>query len=155
MRVYLCQHGKATSKKENPERPLTDEGRQEVTRVGRRLSAAEIRPGAIWHSGKLRAEETARVLARQVAPEIEIREHEGLSPTDDPQRTREALENEGEGDVLLVGHLPHLSRLCSLLIAGDAELEPVAFRNGGVMCLESEGGAWQLRWYLVPELARS
>jgi phosphohistidine phosphatase len=53
---------------------------------------------------------------------------------------------------MLVGHLPHLSRLAALLLAGDPERETVAFRNAGVVCLEGQGGRFAVRWILTPEL---
>ena len=52
---------------------------------------------------------------------------------------------------LLVGHLPHLSRLASLLLVGDATREIVAFRMGGIVCLENDAGRWRIKWILTPE----
>ena len=33
MRIYLMQHGRPTAKEENPEKPLSVEGRQDVERA--------------------------------------------------------------------------------------------------------------------------
>ncbi len=54
MQVYLVQHGLAKSKEEDPERPLTAAGREEVERVARAAAAAGVRPakkGARGSSG--------------------------------------------------------------------------------------------------------
>lgn len=155
MRLYLCQHGKATSKDEDPDRPLTDEGRGEVGRVARRLASAEVRLDGIWHSGKLRAKQTADILAEHLSPAGGLEARDDLSPMDDPTSARSAAEGSGADAVLLSGHLPHLSRLCSLMLTGDADREPVAFRNAGVVCLAWDGNeeGWKLEWALVPELA--
>jgi len=53
------------------------------------------------------------------------------------------------GDLMLVGHLPHLDRLTSLLLYGSV----VSFRMGGVVALDGgDGRRWSLRWFLPPEL---
>jgi phosphohistidine phosphatase len=66
MELYLLQHGEATSKEVDARRPLTDRGREDVTRVGRTARAAGIRVAAIYHSGKLRAEQTAQILSEEL-----------------------------------------------------------------------------------------
>ncbi len=54
---------------------------------------------------------------------------------------------------MLVGHLPHLRRLASLLLVGDPEREIIRFRNGAIVCLVQGDGHWLLQWVLTPELA--
>lgn len=153
MLIYLAQHGEARSKEEDPERPLTGAGRDDVGWVARRLEGG-IALEELWHSGKRRAEETAAIFADHLRPHNGMRVREGLSPTDDPGAIRDALET-ASASVMLVGHLPHLDRLASLLLAGDAEGGLIRFENGGVLCLERSGsGGWSVRWYLTPELAR-
>lgn len=53
---------------------------------------------------------------------------------------------------MLVGHMPFLARLAGLLVAGNPETEVVRFQNGGIVCLEGEGGRWRVRWAVVPDL---
>jgi phosphohistidine phosphatase len=55
---------------------------------------------------------------------------------------------------LLVGHLPHLSRLLSLLVVGDPDRGLLAFRMSGLVGLGRESGGWRLRFVLTPELVR-
>jgi phosphohistidine phosphatase len=43
-----------------------------------------VRVELILHSGKLRALETAEILARELGPGIEVRQADGLAPKDDP-----------------------------------------------------------------------
>ncbi len=60
--------------------------------------------------------------------------------------------------LMLVGHLPFLSRLASLLLVGDPERALVRFRMGGIVCLTGEPagaggtGGWMVAWMLIPEL---
>ncbi|MBI3989381.1 MAG: hypothetical protein HY347_07165 [candidate division NC10 bacterium] len=42
--------------------------------------------------------------------------------------------------LMLVGHLPHLSRLTSALLVGDPEREVIRFRMGAIVCLSKTAG---------------
>ncbi len=151
MQVYLVQHGLAKSREEDAARPLTAEGRDEVERVATAAAAAGVHPASILHSGKARAQQTAEIFAARLKPADGVRAMQGLDPTDEPQRARETLEG-AEAPLMLVGHLPHLSRLASLLLADSPEREIVGFRNAGVVCLERQERHFGIRWILTPEL---
>lgn len=150
MLLYLVQHGKAKSKEEDPDRPLTNEGREELEAVSLLL----MRYGAITatrvvHSGKLRAAETARLFGTRL--DVPVEEQEGLKPLDDPAAWARRVMDDGE-DTMLVGHMPHLSKLASLLLSGDPEAGLVDFANGGVVCLGEVDGDWALQWSIPPSL---
>jgi len=150
MRIYLVQHGKAKSKQEDPSRPLTAEGIQESTQTSALLSRTDLSVSRILHSGKARAQQTADILALGIQPRPKIETREGLAPMDDPQQIAETLA-ESSDDVVMVGHLPHLERLTSLLLTEEADL--VAFQNSGIVCLERDrGNSWSLRWAIPPQL---
>ena len=71
---------------------------------------------------------------------------------DDPQRIAEVL-SQSSDDVMMVGHLPHLQRLASLLLTEESEQNPVTFQNSGVVCLErNQDDSWSLRWAITPQL---
>ena len=59
MIVYLVQHGEAKSEEEDPERPLTDNGRFTVESVSEHIAPLGLGVTRIIHSGKLRAKQTA------------------------------------------------------------------------------------------------
>lgn len=151
MELYLAQHGRAVAAEEDPDRPLTAGGREETERVARALAAAGVRAGAVWHSGKTRARQTAEIFAAHLAPEVELERREWLGPLDDPRKAVEAARELGE-DVLLVGHKPYMSRLPSLLLTGNPEADAVEIRPSGVVALAARDGAWCLLWSLPPEL---
>ncbi len=148
--LYLAQHGKSFSEAENPERRLTPEGVAETERVAGLLAAVGVKVAEVLHSGKARARQTAEIFSRRLgAP---VREVDGLAPNDDPRiwaSRAEAL----AADVMLVGHLPHLSRLASLLLVGDPQREVVKFRYSGVARLERGEAGWRLAWYVTPDIA--
>ena len=150
MRLYLVQHGKPVPKEVNPERPLSGEGREEVKRVASFLKGAGIKVPQVVHSGKARARETAEILANALGAELTQRE--GLAPLDDVKPLVAEIDSLLD-NTMLVGHLPHLAKLASLLVAGDEEKGIVKFQQGGVACLiKDEEGAWAVAWMVVPEL---
>lgn len=153
MRLYLIRHGEAESEEVHPARPLSKKGRADVEKTaGFALAAGLGGAEDVFHSGKLRARETAEIVARLIQPTVGIIEKDGLSPNDEPSiwagRLKGAYKN-----TVLVGHLPHLGRLASLLVCGR-NLEAVSFEAGGIACLERDrNGSWTLLWSVMPEMA--
>jgi len=155
MRLYLVQHGAAASKDVDPDRSLTAEGLETVGTVGAFLASSEIRPARIEHSGKLRARQTAEILADSVGPPDGIHEIEGIAPLDAIMPLAEQLAA-SVTDVMIVGHLPHLSRLATRLLGGEHEDDAiVSFQMGGVVCLvRDDAEHWAVAWMVVPELLK-
>ena len=152
MLAYLVQHGKAKSKQEDSDRPLTDEGRKEVESVMLlMLRFGAITASRVVHSGKRRAAETAELIAGKL--EAEVAAEDGLAPDDDPAVWAARLK-EADRDLVVVGHLPHLERLASLLLCGRPEGGVVRFANGGVVCLAGQDGRWSLQWAVTPSLVQ-
>jgi phosphohistidine phosphatase len=111
-----------------------------------------FRVSAIYHSGKKRAAQTAKVLADYLKPEKGIAGTDKLAPMDDPAIWSKRV-TEMSGDIMLVGHLPYLAKLTGLLLCGDKEKMFVDFRMAGIVCLKrSEDGTWALEWMIVPEM---
>jgi phosphohistidine phosphatase len=152
MRIYLVRHGDANPKEQDPDRHLSDRGRREVAKMAAFLKPLGLKVDAIWHSGKPRAQETAEALAGAVASGGGLSRRKGLSPDDPIEPVAEEL-IAGAADIMIVGHLPFLGGLASLLLTGRADAEPVDFAKCGVVCLEGGAGRpWQVKWMLVPEL---
>jgi phosphohistidine phosphatase len=160
MEVYLVRHGEAMSEADNPERPLTAGGRDEVRRVGAAAARLGLRPTEIRHSGKRRAAQTAEIFAEALGLREAVVAVSGLAPNDDVRPVAAALAATSQS-VMLVGHLPFLSRLTSLLLVGDPDRPLVQFPMGGIVCLEAEppvtgaSAIWNLVWALPPAMASS
>jgi len=161
MDVYLIQHGQALSAEQDPQRPLSEEGRAATASVadylaalGTRLITPSIRQ--VRHSGKLRAQQTAEIYARALCPDVVPEAVEGMNPKDDPRTLYEELTARRERDeaLLLVGHLPHLARLAGLLLTQDAERTPVHFANAGVLKISFGPEGWAVQWYVTPACVR-
>jgi len=153
MYLYLMQHGEAVSKEADPERPLSQEGRSEVRKVATHLAAGlGISIQRIYHSGKLRAEQTAAIMARELQLRENVEMAKELNPTSLPWGWVERLVDMQE-NVMIVGHLPHLKRLTALLVCQDESKKCVDFRNGGVVCLfRDESGIWSMSWIIIPQI---
>jgi phosphohistidine phosphatase len=152
MYCYLMQHGEAKTESEDSARSLSERGREEVRLVALHAAAAGVQVAEILHSGKLRALQTAKILADYLRPPRGTREIEGLGPNDDPKKARADLAAASE-PLMIVGHLPHLSHLASALILGEPKTDLIRFRTGAMVCLARTEGAFRLEWLLTPELA--
>lgn len=152
MEFYLVRHGEAVSQAVNGQRPLTPEGRRDVEMLGRAAAQRGIRPSQIFHSGLLRARQTAEILSQSLGPVEGVRELVGLRPEDDPVIAKAELES-STVSLMLVGHLPHISRLASFLVAGNAEQELVQFAPATVLGLFYENHHWKILWKITPATA--
>ncbi|MEJ2703126.1 MAG: phosphohistidine phosphatase SixA [Sedimentisphaerales bacterium] len=152
MKLYLVQHAKAASKDVDPQRALTDEGRRDIEKIATFLKPLKLTVDVLWHSGKTRAAQTAETLAQVVKVKEGTIARDGLAPNDDVEVLKDDLDA-SDNDVMIVGHLPFLSKLASLLLADDESAGTVAFQKGGIVCLEQVAeGQWQINWMIIPEL---
>ena len=66
--LYLVHHAEAAESHVDPQRPLTEAGRRHAERLAGEAARRGVRPAAVWHSGKLRARQTAEILWRACNP---------------------------------------------------------------------------------------
>ncbi|MFC1480421.1 phosphohistidine phosphatase SixA [Candidatus Omnitrophota bacterium] len=152
MKLYLVQHGEATSKDINPERPLTEKGREDASKTALFLKKSGITVDVIWHSTKLRAIETAQVFEKELTPTGGILQKEGLAPNDPTEGIFSEAEAESK-DIMIVGHLPFIQKIAALVLLGSESSKIIRFNMGGVVCLKkSEEGFWQLVFEVIPDL---
>ena len=152
MFLYLVQHAKAKSEEEDPDRPLSEEGFSDIEKVAAYVSQFGFTVDNIFHSNKLRAKQTAEVLAIHMKPSYSITEQDAMAPLDDPAIWAERLGGMS-GSIMLTGHQPHLGKLASLLLCGDADKHIIALKMAGVVCLwRDDSGIWSLQWMLTPDV---
>lgn len=147
MPMYFVQHGKAVPKELDPDRPLSAEGRIEVEHVGACLRHMGLTLRGVCHSGKNRAQQTAEILATEVGLDY-ASEMEGMKPNDDVVDFSKGLQDQ----TMYVGHLPHMGKLVSYLVAGNEDAGVVSFSNGGVVCVEEDDNGYHIKWFLLPFL---
>lgn len=150
MHLFLVHHGDAVGADVDPRRPLSPKGREAVERAAENAAGRGARPTVVWHSGKLRARQTAEAFCRACNALAEFSATRDLQPDDPPAWLRDRLRGEPR-DILIAGHFPHLPRLLALLLTG-ADEAPVSFPLHGVVALETtdDGETWQEQWRIQP-----
>jgi len=152
--LYLLRHADAGDPeawtRPDAERPLSGKGRRQAERLGRHLAAIEFAPDAILTSPKVRAAETARIVAEAMGREVA--EDDRLADALDVSSLGNILHDAGPPRrVVLVGHDPDFSELLSALVGAEFSL-----RKGAVARVDVDGpiepGSGVLRWLLPPDL---
>lgn len=152
MKLYLVQHAKAASKQIDPQRPLTEEGRRDIQRIAAFIKPLNLCVDYLWHSEKRRAIQTAEILAEVIKVNEAQTIRDGLGPNNDVIALRDEITS-SQHDVMIVGHLPFLGKLASLLLTGSESADTVAFKQGGIVCLSHpEMNQWQIDWMVTPEV---
>jgi phosphohistidine phosphatase len=143
--VILMHHADALGADADPARPLSALGRAQAEWLARRAQADRVRPQAIWHSGKLRARQTAEALLRFCNPGATFKLMRGLRPEDSPEWIRDLLVVEDQ-DVAVVSHMPLVPALLEALTQGSRE-----FPLNGMVLLERTGSrTFHERWRVAP-----
>lgn len=144
MKLYLIQHGEATDEKTDPARPLTEQGRKVVAKTAESLRKARVETDEVWHSTKLRARQTAEIITETLRLKRSM--EKGFLGPKDPVALVADMINVSNKNIMIVGHLPFLAKLASLLITGVEDREVVSFKPGKLFTLEKTGPTWTLEW---------
>lgn len=154
--LYLMQHAQAVAEEVDALRPLSEEGRTAIARVAAHVALRSLPVEHIYHSGKLRARQTAEILGAALHVENRVEQLEGLNPKDRAEPLARWLRVETEkspgSGIVLVSHLPLLEHLASLLLTGDEEMGVIAFQYAALVALEPKGDGkrFAVRWMLPP-----
>jgi phosphohistidine phosphatase len=159
--LYLVHHGDAVGPEVDPARPLSKRGRVEADMLAENAAERGVKPAVIWHSGKLRAKQTAEAFWRRCNPLSTCAAARGLQPTDPASWIVDTLSAQilapGEparqprvGGVMLVGHFPHMPRLLALLLTRNPAAAPADFPMHGLVALEELNGKWMESWRMGP-----
>ena len=151
---YLVRHGEATSKEQNPARPLTEPGAKEVEQIAAWFTSTKLPVDEIRHSEKLRAQQTADIFAQHLGLPGRVTGCPGLSPNDDVQPVADSLSRETKS-LMLVGHLPFMGRLVGCLVVGDPKQTVARFDAAGVVVLQRDDDRWNILCALSPQLLGS
>ncbi len=148
-RLYFAQHGLAIDKTDNPERPLSEQGIKQTRAVADHLLQSNILISQIFHSGKLRASQTAEIISSILKIEsVSAADH--LSPNDDIALITKNLNID---NALYIGHLPHLEKLISYLVCGDKKQNIIKFQNSAIICLKKNNSLYNICWYMTPGIS--
>lgn len=156
MHIVLVRHGIAIDREDpacppDPERALTEQGRERTHYAALGLRALEISPGAILTSPYVRAVQTAELIAAalKVAPEG-IERTELLVPDAPPRPALGLILSRAgtAGTVLVTGHAPNLDLVLAAMFDRD---EPFTeLKKAGAAAVEVTPEGPVLRWLHEP-----
>lgn len=147
MPIYLMRHGEASSGPSG-EPELTPRGIAEASEIAGWCASRGVEIHAIYHSGKLRARQTAEIMQSRLESG-RLEERDGLKPSDDPFAVASFLETCAM-PVLVVSHLPILDCIAGLLVENDPRRFVVGFATAQIACFERNSEAWTLEWTRRP-----
>lgn len=155
MKLYLVRHGEY--KVSDIKAPLNAKGKNDIYKLSQFLKNAKVEVSSILHSDKLRAQQTAEILAAgMLNTNTNLQYQPGLAPMDDVTDCVKDIafySGEAELNVMIVSHLPFLSRLVSQLLIRDANKEIIFFEPGTLACLENfSQEKWYIKWTISPDL---
>jgi phosphohistidine phosphatase len=157
MELYLLRHAHAgdpgTWDGPDERRPLSDKGEKQADRLGRFLAGVGFEPDAIITSPKLRAAQTAKLVAERLG--LPVGEDERLAREVGIGALEAILRDAGNpGRPVIVGHDPDFTDLVAIL-CGAAR---VPMRKGALARIDVERplqpGGGPLRWLVPPDLLR-
>ncbi len=134
-------------------RPLSDKGEKQADRLGKFLAGVSFAPDAIISSPKLRALQTAEIVAGHLG--LAVTRDDRLASGFDLATVDAILRDAGDpARPVLVGHDPDFSEIVEAL-TGSAEL---TMKKGAIVRIDVErpleAGAGSLAWLIPPDLLK-
>ena len=144
MKVYLVHHVDALSAEQDPQRHISQKGREQADRLGTRLRALGVAPVRILHSDKQWTIDTAERIAAKLGAQDKTAKTAYPINTDDPVAPFMAEIAAAGGDIMMCGHVDYLLRSASQLVCGDEKRKVFEFKpgNGTAVCVEGKGKDW-------------
>lgn len=153
MELYLLRHADAGDPTAwtgpDAARPLSGKGRRQASRLGSFLRDRRFDPELVISSPKIRAAETAQIVAEAIGTEVRVDDRlaEGFMLAE----LQEILHEHGSLErVVLVGHDPDFSELTEELVG-----VPIPVRKGAFLRIdvpaEPQAGSGVLRWLIPPD----
>ena len=148
MKVYLVHHVDALSAEQDPQRHISQKGKEQADRLGTRLKALGVAPARILHSDKQWTIDTADRIAAKLGASAKTARTAYPINTGDPVAPFMAEIAKGGGDIMMCGHVDYLLRTASQMVCGDEKRKVVEFKpgNGTAVCLEGEGKTWYITY---------
>ena len=154
LELYLLRHAHAGDPTkwtgDDGGRPLSQKGRRQSASLGQFLAERAFAPDSIISSPKLRARQTADIVADAIG--IAVSEDERLAGPLDVDVLAAIVESTGGDRIVLVGHDPDFSDLAASLCAASY----LPLKKGSLaridLSLPIQQGTGILRWLLPPDL---
>jgi phosphohistidine phosphatase len=153
MKLYFVRHGKAVDASLMPndfDRPLTDKGAKKVRKIANVLHGMGIAPSAIFASPRVRAQQTALIIAETLHKTVTTREEVNFDfSVHDVEKLVTGYPNDAE--IMFVGHNPSMSQVVRDVVGANMNMDvgavvcalvtPYSVRDGEL--------AWAMNWHVV------
>jgi phosphohistidine phosphatase len=155
MELYLLRHGEAANRNDwqgnDAERPLTDQGKEEIRRESKRIAALGLSLDAIITSPYIRTNQTAEIVAQELGMKDKLVQDDRLEYGFGRKKLRKVLGDYANAQaLLLVGHEPDFSKLIGKLTGGRVVLD-----KGGLAKItlpDDDTLDGELCWLLQPDV---
>lgn len=152
MKLYLMRHGDYVADVLQTGGPLSDKGRNDITQIAKFIAPLHLSVTALFHSNKLRAQQTAELLKESIKATRGTQIHQKIAPNDEAKEFANEIIDADE-TIFVVSHLPFLARLVSVLVVGNEDCDLVTFEPGTVVALSQvETRRFTIDWVLTPQL---
>jgi phosphohistidine phosphatase len=162
MQLYIVRHGIAIDREApkcppDPERFLTDEGKQKTQQVAKGLAKLGVVADVFYSSPYRRAKETAEIFAAELEyAKTKIRYTNALlSSADATMLFREIAKDKDSATVMVFGHAPHLDDIVAAAVGAKHQI--TALKKAGVALVELKRvspPSGELVWLATPKLLR-
>lgn len=148
MRLYLVRHGKAEDHSKNDhDRQLTPGGAKRLQTEAQVLARLGIDPTRIYSSPRVRARQTAEIIASALGKQVEISEEVNFGfSLESVMKLVDGLPPDAE--VMFVGHNPSTAQVVHALTGANVEM-----KVGGLARIDLDTAPPELHGHLVWLLA--
>jgi len=151
MRLYIMRHGHAehTIGIDDAQRQLTEKGIQRIETTAQVLKQLDINPTYIYSSPRVRARQTAEIVASALDKNIEITEAMNFGFGYSALK-RLAESKATDAELMFVGHEPTLSTVIEAITGAIVEMKPGGFARIDIYDHSNMRG--QLIWFIAPKV---
>lgn len=152
MKLYFLRHGHAENAANglsDEERRLTPEGTTRLHTAARVMAQLRLPPLHIYSSPRVRAYQTAEIVANALGLPFEVREEVNFGFNLAAIRTLMNATKNG-ADLMFVGHQPTLSEVIGHITGADVEMKPGGLARVDLLSLDPLRGT--LVWLITPKV---
>lgn len=150
MKLYFMRHGEASDDAPTDElRPLTEKGKKRIQNAAKVLKKMNVTLDTIYASPRVRAKQTAEIVAEVLGNEVEISDDVNFHFNVDRLKNLLTGKNE-EAHVMFVGHNPSMSELIQTITGANVNLKTGAVARVDLYPPAIKGA--QLKWLITPRI---
>jgi phosphohistidine phosphatase len=150
MKLYFMRHGEASDDAPTDElRPLTEKGRERIKFAAKALRRINVTLDTIYASPRVRAQQTASLIAETQDLAVETREELNFSFTVEALKKLLAGKPE-EAHILMVGHNPSISEVIMAISGSNVNMKTGSIARLDLYPPAVRGAS--LRWLLTPRI---